>query len=272
MLYLVATPIGNLQDITFRAIHTLKNCDYILCEDTRHSKILLNHFEIQTPVKSYHKFNESQQEGSILHDLKQGKDIAIVSDAGTPGIADPGERLVQKCISENLPITAIPGPCSVIQALICSGFSTQPFQFLGFVPKKEKERKQFLNKLLNYEGSSLCFETAQRIKKTLSDFEEMDSQIDLAIAREMTKKFEEFIRGNPTEVKKHLTNPKGEFVLIVKGKGPKLSWDHLSIVDHVDLIQKQKKISQKEAMKLVSLERNLPKKEVYQAILNFMQK
>jgi len=271
MLFLVATPIGNLEDISFRAINTLKNCDYILCEDTRHSKPLLKHFEIQTPVKSYHKFNEAQQEISILRDLNAGKNIAILSDAGTPGIADPGERLVQKCISEKIPLTAIPGPCSVIQALVCSGFNTQPFQFLGFAPKKEKERKQFLQKLLEYEGSSICFETPQRIKKTLTILEELDAQAEVSLAREMTKKFEEFLRGTPTEVKDLLKILKGEIVLVIRGKGlkPAPHWNTLSILEHVKLVQKQQNISQKEAIKLIALERGIPKKEVYRATLHF---
>lgn len=271
MLYLIATPIGNLEDISFRAISVLKTSDYILCEDTRHSKKLLTHFSINTPLKSYHKFNEALRENSILEDLKQKKMIALITDAGTPGISDPGERLVKKCIAEGFTVSSIPGPCALIHALVCSGLTTERFQFLGFIPRKETEKKRLFNEILSYPGTTIFFEAPPRLTKTLQTLEEMDPQVSVVVGRELTKKFEEFVRGSAFELRKHFTDhkPKGELVLLIQGNPSKKEndWENLSIPEHVALLQKTKSLSKKEAIKEVALIRNLSKRDVYNLML-----
>ena len=171
MLYLVSTPIGNLSDITHRAIETLKSVDYILCEDTRRSSILLKAHGITTHLKSFHKFSEKREEERVVENLKSGKSIALISDAGTPGIADPGQRLVARCRKEGISVTSLPGPSAPIVALTLSGFSMERFQFLGFLPKKTSERKQLLNSMLFYSGVSIFFESPKRIQATLKEID-----------------------------------------------------------------------------------------------------
>ena len=189
MLTLVATPIGNLEDFSFRAIESLKNCDYILCEDTRHSSILLNKHNIHKPTKSYHQFNESKSEKQILNDLKNGKNICLISDAGTPAIADPGAELVLKCIENKIEITYIPGPCALIMALVCSGLNTSRFQFLGFLPKKNQALKSTLSEILIYPGTTIFYESPNRILNFLEILEKIDPERNVTIGRELTKKF-----------------------------------------------------------------------------------
>ncbi len=193
MLYLISTPIGNLGDITFRAISTLKSCDYILCEDTRKSRILLDHYDIKKKLVSFHKFKEKTEEDNIIQDLIEGKDIALISDAGTPVISDPGEYLIKRCIKEKIKYTHIPGPCSLISAYVVSGINAEKFQFIGFLPKKGSEKENFLKEAMYYPGATVCFDTPHRIIDTLKVINKLDGKRNIFIAREITKIFEYFL-------------------------------------------------------------------------------
>jgi len=270
MLFLVATPIGHLSDITFRAIETLNLCDYILCEDTRHSLILLRHYKIQKPLKSYHKFNEASQTDQIVHDLKLGKKIALISDAGTPGISDPGADLVKVCIKNNISITSIPGPCAAIQALSCSGLTTDRFQFVGFLARKENELKQELKSILSYEGTTICYESPHRIVSVLKLIHEINPTRYLVLARELTKKFEEIIRGTAIELLAHWneTPLKGEFVLLFSQstQAEKIDWEQLTPKEHVELLQTAYGITRQEAIKIAAELRGVPKRQVYNQV------
>lgn len=271
MLYLVATPIGNLADITFRALETLKISDYILCEDTRHSLILLNYYQIQKPLKSYHKFNEASQLESILNDLRNGKIVSLISDAGTPGISDPGERLVKFCAEQSIPFTAIPGPCAAVQALSCSGLPTARFQFYGFLPRKGNELKIELQELLSYPGTTICYESPRRLIDVLACIKEMQPARELVIARELTKKFEEVIRGNAAQLIEYWENHplKGEIVLLIapSPKKPVMEWSEWSPEEHVLWIENTYSLTRKEAIKLAAEQRGVPKRQIYQQLI-----
>jgi 16S rRNA (cytidine1402-2'-O)-methyltransferase len=219
MLYLIATPIGNLKDVTLRALETLASCDYLLCEDTRHSRVLLNHYNIKVPLKSFHLFNESSKEQSVIDDLKIGKAIGLLSDAGSPGISDPGERLVRRCRLEGLEVTPIPGPCAAIAALSTSGLSSIRFQFFGFLPRKKGKLKRALEGMLAYEGTSICYESPFRLLSTLKMLTTLDPARTCAVAREMTKKFETHIQGSSQKLFTHFSasKPKGEVVIMIAG-------------------------------------------------------
>lgn len=270
MLYLVATPIGNLQDISFRALEILKACDYILCEDTRHSEKLLSHYAIKKKAKSYHKFNEAKNENALVADLKQGKTVGLISDAGTPGICDPGARLVARCVQEGIPVSTVPGPCAFIAALTCSGLDTSRFQFLGFLPKKENELKKTLIEILEYRGTSLCYESPNRLINVVEKIDSMDPERLLVIAKELTKKFETFVRGTPEALLAVLKQnpPKGEFVLIIASNEnyQTNNWSTLSLEEHVSLVEKAYHLTRTEAIKLVATLRGVPKREIYQKI------
>lgn len=270
MLYLVATPIGNLADVTLRALETLKTCDYILCEDTRHSSIFLQYYNIHHPLKSYHKFNEASREEEILHDLKAGKKICLISDAGTPGISDPGTDLVKRCIEHQIPVAAIPGPCAAIQALSCSGLPTDHFQFCGFLPRKEGELKQELQKILSYRGTTICYESPHRLLHTLELIQKMQPERLLVIARELTKKFEEIVRGSAATLLAHWQKKalKGEFVLLISPATEEYDQNWLSWTpeEHVEWIQQTYSLTHKEAIKLVAEQRGIPKRQIYQEI------
>lgn len=271
MLYLVATPIGNLADITLRAIETLKLVDYILCEDTRHSKPLLAHYAISTPLKSYHKFNLKEKEGDILTDLRAGKKIALISDAGTPAICDPGEELVAACVQAHIPVQAIPGPCAVIAALISSGFATNPFQFRGFLPRKANELKQELHAILNYAGTSICYESAQRLQEVLNLLQEIAPARQIAVARELTKKFEELIRGSSEEILHHFSSHtlKGEIVLLIEeGKDEWVDFLALTPVEHVEYLERTYQLTRTEALKLAAKQRGVSKREIYKEFIS----
>lgn len=218
MLYLVATPIGNLADISFRALKTIESCDYLLCEDTRHSQKLLAHYELRKPLKSYHHFNEASRESQVIADLKEGKTIGLLSDAGTPGISDPGMRLVKRCWQEQLPVSTIPGACALIAALTSSGLSTERFQFIGFLPVKKGPRQRLLQECFLYPGTTIAYESPHRILSTLEILKTIAPTQRIAIARELTKKFEEVQQGTCLELfeKLHLRKPKGEFVLLLE--------------------------------------------------------
>lgn len=270
MLYLIATPIGNLADITLRALEVMKSCDYILCEDTRHSLILLQHYQIQKPLKSYHKFNEASQAEFILNDLEAGKQICLISDAGTPGISDPGADLVKLCIERQLPITAIPGPCAAIQAISCSGFPTDRFQFWGFLARKENELKRELQNILSYPGTTICYESPHRLLNVLELIHFMQPQRLLVVARELTKKFEEIVRGSASALIEHWqTHPlKGEIVLLISPDAQENTqdWTTWTPEEHVQWMQDTYALSRKEAIKLVADLRGVPKRQIYQKI------
>lgn len=266
MLYLVATPIGNLEDITLRALKILKECDYILCEDTRHSRILLNHYDISKPLKSYHKFNESSSEEAIIEDLKRGLKICLISDAGTPAISDPGEDLVKACIEQDIPVSAIPGPCAAIVALTCSGLSGRFFQFKGFLSKKDQALQGELIEILKYPGTTICYESPHRIQHLLEKLATLAPTRKLVLARELTKKFEEFDRDTSQHLWLRWKNkdPKGEFILLIEQCDPAQNeWEHLTILAHIEKVQNEFNLTKKEAIKLVAELRSIPKKEVY---------
>lgn len=267
-LYLVATPIGHLGDFSLRAIETLKKSDYILCEDTRHSRILLDHYEIFTPLKSFHKFKEAQSEEAIIQDLKNGKTIALISDAGTPLIADPGESLVKKCQEENISLSVIPGACAIIAALVLSGFSPLPFQFIGFLPKKEQALKTTLMQALLYKGTTISYETPHRILSTLQILKNLSPKIELCIARELTKRYEECLRGTADELLLHFQHltPKGEMVLLISG--PAEQTEEIGFKEWVAYLEETFSLKKTEAIKLAAELKGLPKKEVYKSFFN----
>lgn len=269
MLYLIATPIGNLGDITYRAIETLQTCDYLLCEDTRHSQILLQRYTIKKPLKSYHKFNEAKREEEVLRDLLQGKNIALLSDAGTPGICDPGQKLVQRCREEKIPYTALPGPCALIVALSLSGLDTQTFQFLGYLPKKAKLIHASLQQMLEYPGVSLCYETPHRLLKTLELLEKTAPNRKLLVARELTKTFEECLEGTPKELQEHFKKspPRGEIVLLIRGEIKEIDYNLLSPEEHVKELEETLGLSHKEAIKKAAQLRKVPKRILYNSLI-----
>lgn len=273
MLYLVATPIGNLADFSFRAVDVLKSCDYILCEDTRHSLALLQAYDIHKPLKSFHKFNEAFRESTIIDDLSKGGNIALISDAGTPGISDPGSRLVACCIANNIAVTAIPGPCAAIQALCCSGLATERFQFWGFLPKKASALKQALIEILNYPSTTVCYESPHRLLPVLEVLHKLEATRQIVVAREMTKKFEEIQRGTAAFLLEQWRNrePKGEIVLLIGGKPADIrdeEWQSWTPQEHVEYIQKNYQLSKQEAIKMVAKMRGVPKREIYSQNIN----
>jgi len=267
MLYIIATPIGNLADITFRAIETIKACDYILCEDTRHSRVLLQHYQIQKPLKSFHKFSESSKESEILDDLKRGMTLGLISDAGTPGISDPGTQLIQACIENNLTVVAIPGPCAAITALCCSGLNTDRFQFLGFLPKKSGELQRLLNDILAYPGTTICYESPHRLLNVLELLHTLAPDHSIVVGRELTKKFEEIKRGTPQELLSYWSNSvlKGEIVLLIAGskRNDEQDWALMTPKQHVEYMQSTYELSLKEAIIAVAKERDVSKRDIY---------
>lgn len=221
MLYVVATPIGNLGDITLRAIDVLKSVDVIAAEDTRHSGMLLKHFEIKKPLLSYHEHNEAMRAAQLVERLATGENIALITDAGTPGVSDPGARLIRKCIKRGLPFTIVPGPSSILTALVGSGFSTEKFCFRGFLPIKSGQRERELRATVDCDETTIFFESPYRLIKTLAACADIVSDRQLCVARELTKKFEEFRRGTASELLAHYKSypPKGEIVLVISSKG-----------------------------------------------------
>lgn len=262
MLYLVATPIGNLGDFSFRAVEVLKNCSYILCEDTRHSQILLNHYGIEKPLKSFHQFNEKKREDEVVEDLKAGKEIAVISDAGTPGICDPGEALVRRCKEEGLRVSAVPGPSAWVAALSLSTMPKESVQFMGFLPAKAGERKKMIGKMIYYGGTSICYEAPHRLIETLEEFQAAKK---ISVLRELTKTFEECIEGTPAHLLSHFRAhaPKGEIVLLIEGRGNEV--DDLAaqeLLQHLINFG----LSLSEAIKETAILKGLPKREIYTII------
>jgi 16S rRNA (cytidine1402-2'-O)-methyltransferase len=217
MLYVVSTPIGNLGDITLRALDVLKTVDVIAAEDTRHSGMLLKHFEIKKPLLSYHEHNEAMRAAQLVERLAAGEDLALITDAGTPALSDPGARLIRECIKRGLPFMIIPGPSSILAALVGSGFSTEKFCFRGFLPIKSGQRERELRAAVNGQETTIFFESPYRLTKTLAACIEIIPHRQLCVARELTKKFEEFQRGTASRLLAHYQAhpPKGEIVLMI---------------------------------------------------------
>lgn len=270
MLYFVATPIGNLADITYRAVEILKKCDYILCEDTRYSKRLIDAYAIHRPLRSYHKFNEQARLDTVLNDLHAGQEIALISDAGTPGICDPGTLLINACIEHNLSFTIIPGANAALTALCLSGLPTTRFQFLGFLPKGQTLLLQLFEEICRYPGTTITYEAPHRILKTLRLLEKIDPKRQVSLARELTKLHEECLRGTVEHIVSTLqnTNPKGEFVLLIEGltesNKPLETWP--PILEHVEQLQQQEHLSLNDAIKRAAKLRGLPKREIYREV------
>ena len=218
-LYLVATPIGNLEDITLRALRTLKECDVIAAEDTRHTGQLLKHFQISKPLISYFQFNEAKRSEAIIERLRRGEKVALVTDAGSPGISDPGERVVKAVIAAGLRVEAVPGASALVAALTASGLSTEEFHFVGFLPHKSGQRRTQLERLKAIPGTLVLYESPYRIEKLLGELKDIMPGRQAVLARELTKKFEEFLRGTPAELIQQIGNRtlKGEFVVLVDG-------------------------------------------------------
>ena len=215
-LYLCATPIGNLEDMTYRVIRTLNEVDLIAAEDTRNSIKLLNHFEIKTPMTSYHEYNKIEKGRKLVEKLQEGINIALITDAGTPGISDPGEEIVKQCIENEIKIVPIPGACAFVNALICSGLDTTEFTFLGFLPLNKKNRKEQLEKIKSRKSTSILYEAPHKLTSTLKDFAEILDDRKIVLAKEITKIHENFIYGTANELLEKLDNPKGEFVILIE--------------------------------------------------------
>lgn len=219
-LYLVATPIGNLEDITLRALRTLRECDVVAAEDTRRTGQLLKHFGIARPMLSYFQFNEARRSEQVIERLRRGEKIALVTDAGSPGISDPGERVVKAAISAGFRVEAVPGPCALVAALTASGLPTEEFHFIGFLPHKSGQRHRELERLKSFAGTLVLYESPYRVEKLLLELNELYPGRQMVLAREVTKKFEEYLRGTPVELLEVLRKRslKGEFVVLVAGE------------------------------------------------------
>ncbi len=216
-LYLVATPIGNLEDITLRALRVLRDCDLVAAEDTRYTGQLLRHFQIQKPMISYFRFNEAKRSEEIIDRLGRGEKIALVTDSGSPGISDPGERVVQSALAAGFSVESVPGPCALVAGLTASGLATDRFVFLGFLPHKSGQRRKMLSQFLPIEASLVLYESPFRVEKLLEELVDLAPNRSVVLARELTKRFEEYLRGTPAELKLQFSQrkPKGEFVVII---------------------------------------------------------
>ncbi|MFC3040997.1 16S rRNA (cytidine(1402)-2'-O)-methyltransferase [Virgibacillus xinjiangensis] len=272
-VYVVPTPIGNLEDITFRALKVLETASLIAAEDTRNTRKLLNHFELGTPMISYHEHNKLDREDQLLQRVERGETIAIVSDAGMPAISDPGMELVVAAIEKDLPVVVLPGANAALCALVGSGLPSDEFHFYGFLPRKKKEKASELERLKNIQATILLYESPYRLKDTLKALQEFLGNRRITVARELTKRFEEYVRGSMEEILSWAEDhpPKGEFCLVVEGadeaveQDDNLWWSHLSIPAHVNYYIEEKSMTNKEAVKLAAKDRAMPKREVYQA-------
>ena len=274
-LYLCATPIGNLEDITYRVLRTLREVDLIAAEDTRNSIKLLNHFEIKTPMTSYHEYTKIEKAYQLVDKLREGKNIALITDAGTPGISDPGEELVRICREEGIEVTSLPGPAACITALTMSGLPTRRFAFEAFLPREKKERAAVLEQLRDETRTMIFYEAPHHLGKTLEELYEALGSRKISICRELTKRYEEVMSISIEEALVYYkeNEPRGEYVLVVQGKSfeelqkeKQQSWESLSLAEHMAVYEEQG-IDRKEAMKLVAKDRGISKREVYQGLL-----
>lgn len=273
-LYLVATPIGNLEDMTVRALRILKEVDVIAAEDTRNTKKLCNYFEIQTKLVSYHEHNQESGGYKILSYLEDGKSVALVSDAGMPCISDPGEDIVKRAIAEGFTVVPIPGANAALSALIASGIAPQPFQFYGFLSRSKKERQAELELLSQNRETLVFYEAPHRLKESLKSIQKnFGGERRIVLAREITKKFEEFLRGTVEEAVEwaDANEVRGEFCLVIEGNAEpdvvetSTWWESLSVEQHVEEVMEREQLSSKDAIKKVSEERKMSKRDVYQA-------
>ncbi len=269
-LYIVATPIGNLEDITYRALKILKEVDIIAAEDTRQTLKLLNHYEISKHLISYHRHNEDIKSDYIIEKLNNGENIALVSDAGTPGISDPGEQVIKKAIQNNINVIPIPGACAMINALIASGIETKEFIFLGFLPLNKKLRKEKLEEIKKANKTIILYEAPHKMKTTLNDLKDYLKGRNIVLARELTKIHEEFIRKPIDDLIAKIDDLKGEMILIIeanKNIENKENFDELDIEDHYKLYEKQG-LSKNEIIKKIAKDRKKTKNEIYQIFIN----
>lgn len=274
-LYLCATPIGNLDDISYRVLKTLKEVDLIAAEDTRHTIKLLNHFEIKTPMTSYHEFNKIDKARYLVQQMAEGVNIALVTDAGTPGISDPGEELVKQCYEAGIEVTSLPGPAACITALTLSGMSTRRFCFEAFLPADKKERQWILEELKEETRTIIIYEAPHRLVRTLTELQEALGDRPVTLCRELTKKYEEAWQTTISGVlaRYEEEEPKGECVLVLQGKSfeekqaeKEKSWEEMSIEEHVALYEQQG-IDHKEAMRMAAKDRGISKRDIYQHLM-----
>lgn len=274
-LYLCATPIGNLEDITFRVLETLRSVDLIAAEDTRNSIKLLNHFEIKTPMTSYHEFNKFDKGAQLIEQLLEGKNIAVITDAGMPGISDPGEELVKMAYEAGVTVTVLPGACACVTALTLSGLSTRRFRFEAFLPADKKERKEVLEELKNETATIVLYEAPHRLTKTLSELFSALGERRLTVCRELTKKHETAFRTTLLEAMSYYeeNEPKGECVLVLEGadreamkKAEQEAFSELSLEEHMERYLSAG-MSKKDAMKAVAADRGVSKREIYAQLL-----
>ena len=275
ILYLCATPIGNLGDMTPRVVETLGQVDLIAAEDTRNSIRLLNHFQIRTPMTSYHEYNKVEKAYTLIAKLKEGQNIALVTDAGTPAVSDPGEVLVQMCMQEGIRVTSLPGACACITALTLSGLKTRRFCFEAFLPADKKERGMILKELSEETRTIILYEAPHHLKKTLQELFDTLGDRRITLCRELTKKFEEVM---PTTLAESICYyekeaPRGEYVLVIEGKSlgdkekeKQTDWQEISIEEHMEMYEK-KGLGRKECMKAVARDRGISKREVYKYLL-----
>jgi 16S rRNA (cytidine1402-2'-O)-methyltransferase len=274
-LYLCATPIGNLEDMTFRAVRMLQEVDLIAAEDTRNSIKLLNHFDIHTPMTSYHEYNKIEKGRTLVRRLQEGQNIALITDAGTPGISDPGEELVRMCQEAGIPVTSLPGACACVTALTISGLSTRRFCFEAFLPTDKKERRAVLQELQEETRTSIIYEAPHRLLKTLQELLDVLGDRRITICKELTKKHE---TAYATTLQQAVTYygqqaPRGEYVLVLEGRSrasmeeeKQKSFQEMSLKEHMKLYEDQG-MDRKEAMKQVAKDRGVGKREIYQALL-----
>lgn len=275
-LYLCATPIGNLEDITLRVLRTLKEADLIAAEDTRHSIKLLNHFDIKTPMTSYHEFNKVEKARYLVDKMREGTNVALITDAGTPGISDPGEELVRQCYEAGIEVTSLPGPAACITALTISGMATRRFAFEAFLPSDKKEKQEIFEELKKETRTIILYEAPHRLVRTLSELLENLGDRRISVCRELTKTHETVFRTTVSEALSYYETeePRGECVLVVEGKNrleiqqeQERSWEAVSIEEHMKRYL-DGGTDKKEAMKLVAKDRGMKKRDVYQYLLN----
>lgn len=274
-LYLCATPIGNLDDITLRVLKTLKEVDLIAAEDTRHSIKLLNHFGIKTSMTSYHEFNKIDKARYLIEQLRQGLNIALITDAGTPGISDPGEELVKQCYVAGLEVTSLPGPAACVTALTLSGVSARRFCFEAFLPMDKKERQWILEELKTETRTVIVYEAPHRIARTLEELLGVLGNRHITICRELTKRYEEAYRTTFEDALARYAReePKGECVIVIEGirisqlrDEQEKTWEEMTVENHMDIYERQG-FSQKEAMRMVAKDRGISKRDVYQYLM-----
>lgn len=275
ILYLCATPIGNLADITQRVLDTLNEVDIIAAEDTRNSIKLLNHFGIKTPMTSYHEYNRFDKAASLIDKLREGKDIALITDAGTPGISDPGEVFVRMCRDAGIRVTSLPGACALITALTLSGLKTRRFCFEGFLPADKKERREILGELRDETRTIIIYEAPHHLRKTLEELKDILGNRETALCRELTKQFEEVLFMPLYEAVSYyqINEPRGEYVLVIEGRDrrdikeeEKREWIDMPIEEHIKLYEEEG-LDRKECMKKVAKDRGMTKREVYNLLI-----